>query len=76
MIAKLLKVAVNSRIIEWIHSFLTSRPQRVRISSAMWQFLSDEVRMKSGAPQGCVLSPVLFTLYTLTVNVIRKMAFR
>ena len=76
MIAKLLKVAVNSRIIEWIHSFLTSRPQRVRISSAMSQFLSDEVRMSLGAPQGCVLSPVLLTLYALTADVIRKTPFR
>ena len=63
MIARLLDMDVNSRIIEWIHSFLTNRPQRVRISGATSQFLSDEVRTNTGAPQGHVLSPALFTLY-------------
>ena len=64
MKAKLLNMDVNSRITEWIYSFLTNNPQRMRISSATSQFLFYEVRTNTGAPQGCVLSPALFTLYT------------
>ena len=55
---------VSYRIIGWIYSFLTSRIQRVRISSATSQCLSAEVLTNTGAPQGCVLFPALFTLYT------------
>ena len=55
---------VSYRIIGWIYSFLTSRIQRVRISSATSQFLSDEVRTNTGVPWECVLSPVMFTIYT------------
>ena len=55
---------VSYRIIGWIYSFLTSRIQRVRISSATSQFLSAEVLTNTGALQGCVLFPALFTLYT------------
>ena len=36
----------------------------MRISSATLQYLSAEVLTNTGAPQGCVLFPALFTLYT------------
>jgi hypothetical protein len=51
---------VNPTIIRWICDFLTSRPQRVIVSGA----ISEEVVLNTGAPQGCVLSPALFTIYT------------
>lgn len=45
---------------QWILSYLRNRTQRVRIGSN----LSTCIYTSIGAPQGCVLSPVLFTLYT------------
>ena len=52
-------------LIEWVFSFLVNRPQQVRLSlGAGNETLSDRVITNTGAPQGCVMSPALFTLYT------------
>uniref|UniRef100_A0AAY4A5V6 Reverse transcriptase domain-containing protein n=1 Tax=Denticeps clupeoides TaxID=299321 RepID=A0AAY4A5V6_9TELE len=40
--------------------FLTARPQAVRVGSST----SSTIVLNTGAPQGCVLSPLLFTLLT------------
>ncbi len=40
--------------------FLTNRPQNVKIGDCT----SSTIIMNTGMPQGCVLSPVLFTLFT------------
>ncbi|MCI4392536.1 hypothetical protein PGIGA_G00147050 [Pangasianodon gigas] len=45
---------------EWITSFLTDRQQLVRLG----KFTSNTRTISTGAPQGCVLSPLLFSLYT------------
>ena len=62
---KLKDIGVNPRLIEWVFSFLTNRPQRVRLSlgtgNEIW---SEQIVTNTGAPQGCVMSPALFTLYT------------
>ncbi|KAM4532184.1 uncharacterized protein V3H82_026049 [Fundulus diaphanus] len=42
------------------HYFLTNRPQSVRVG----QNTSDVITLSTGSPQGCVLSPLLFTLMT------------
>lgn len=60
MIKKLLKLNVAPHCIHLIHSFLSNRPQAVRIGSVT----SDTTITNTGAPQGCVLSPFLYTLYT------------
>ena len=60
MLKKLLHMEVNINIIKWVEAFLVNRPQCVRVNST----LSDINLLSTGAPQGCVLSPVLFTLYT------------
>ena len=39
---------------------MSDRPQRVSIDGTF----SDELVLNTGAPQGCVLSPVLFSIYT------------
>ncbi|KAK3506473.1 hypothetical protein QTP70_001255 [Hemibagrus guttatus] len=44
----------------WILDFLTGRHQSVRIGNS----LSSTTTLRTGAPQGCVLSPLLFTLLT------------
>ncbi|KAI3352485.1 hypothetical protein L3Q82_005441 [Scortum barcoo] len=47
-------------MVAWITDYLTGRPQYVRLGDCR----SDTVASSTGAPQGTVLSPVLFTLYT------------
>lgn len=44
----------------WILDFLTCRTQRVRVNG---QF-SDLSVTSTGSPRGCVLSPLLYMLYT------------
>ena len=44
----------------WILDFLQDRPQSVRIGKQT----SKEITLNVGAPQGCVLSPLLFSLFT------------
>lgn len=44
----------------WLLEFLTNRPQADRIGS----LTSSILVLNTGAPQGCVLSPLLFRLYT------------
>ena len=56
----LLNYSVNPKMILWIIDFLVGRSQSVRYQSAM----SKSRQTSTGAPQGTVLSPVLFTLYT------------
>ncbi len=57
---KLTQLAVHSSICQWITSFLTDRQQLVRLG----KFISNSRSTNTGAPQGCVLSPLLFSLYT------------
>lgn len=60
MIKNIQSVQVPSSLIYWIHNFLSNRPQVVKVDST----LSPTIVLKTGAPQGCVLSPLLFILYT------------
>ena len=47
-------------LVGWIVDFLTERTQRVRVNGV----LSSQLCSSTGSPQGCVLSPLLFILYT------------
>ena len=44
----------------WILDFLLNRPQVVNIGDN----LSSSVTLSTGTPQGCVLSPMLYSLFT------------
>ena len=57
---KLTSMAVDPYLVSWITDYLTDRPQYVRMGDC----LSSMVTSSTGAPQGTVLSPILFTLYT------------
>ena len=48
------------QIVLWILDFLTDRVQRVSVNGRF----SDSLIMSTGSPQGCVLSPLLFIMYT------------
>ncbi len=57
---KLTELSVPTSVCQWITSFLTDRQQLVRLR----KFSSSTHTISTGAPQGCVLSPLLFSLYT------------
>ncbi|KAK3527130.1 hypothetical protein QTP86_012743 [Hemibagrus guttatus] len=57
---KLTQLSVPSSICQWITSFLTDRHQLVKLG----KFMSNSRTTSTGAPQGFVLSPLLFSLYT------------
>ncbi len=56
---KLTQLSVPSSIYQWITSFLTDRQQLVRLG----KFMSNSRSTNTGAPQGYVLSSLLFSLY-------------
>ncbi len=58
--SKLTDLCLNSSLCDWIQDFLTGRPQVVKVG----QFISNSITLNVGAPQGCVLSPLLYSLYT------------
>ncbi|KAI4878001.1 hypothetical protein NFI96_008347 [Prochilodus magdalenae] len=60
LIGKLNLLGLNTSLSNWILDFLTGRPQSVRIG----RNTSSTTTLSTGAPQGCVLSPLLFTLLT------------
>ncbi len=57
---KLTQLSVPTSVCQWINSFLTDRQQLVRLG----KYTSSTRTTSTGAPQGCVLSPLLFSLYT------------
>ncbi len=60
LINKLSRLGLNNSLCNWILDFLTGRPQSVRVGHNT----SSTTTLSTGAPQGCVLSPLLFTLLT------------
>ena len=60
LLGKLIDMGVNSHLIKWIEYFLKDRRQYVKVNGT----ISNRQTISTGAPQGCVISPVLFTLYT------------
>jgi hypothetical protein len=51
---------LEDQLILWLLDFLTHRSQRVLVNNTF----SDLQNTSTGSPQGCVLSPLLFILYT------------
>ncbi|KAK3563807.1 hypothetical protein QTP86_034657 [Hemibagrus guttatus] len=61
---KLFQLNVPDSMCSWITDFLTDRWQFVRLGT----HVSDLQHISTGSPQGCVLSPLLFSLYTSLSN--------
>ena len=51
---------LDSSVTEWIYSFLSNRVQRTIVDGK----LSNPITTNTGTPQGCCLSPLLFSIYT------------
>ena len=60
MVQRLLDQSIPLDLCSWILDFLSNRKQYVRVGDSY----SSTITVNTGAPQGCVLSPVLFILYT------------
>ena len=60
LIKRLLDLGANHTLVLWVKQLLCDRPQRDSLSGTR----SDELIVNTGAPQGCVLLPILFSVYT------------
>ncbi|WP_368732376.1 reverse transcriptase domain-containing protein, partial [Chitinophaga agrisoli] len=58
--SKMEALGLGTSLCRWISDFLTDRPQVVRVG----KHTSPTLTLSTGAPQGCVLSPLLYSLYT------------
>ncbi|KAI4900670.1 hypothetical protein NFI96_025609 [Prochilodus magdalenae] len=60
LIPNLTDLGLNSHLCNWVLDFLTGRPQVVRVGNSF----SSTLTLSTGASQGCVLSPLLYSLFT------------
>ncbi len=60
LVAKLQNLGLNRSLCTWFLDFLTGRSQVVRMGNNT----SSPLTLNTGAPQGCVVSPLLYSLYT------------
>ncbi|KAK3510664.1 hypothetical protein QTP70_012820 [Hemibagrus guttatus] len=57
---RLFALGLHPTLCDWLLDFLTGRPQSVRIENRT----SATITTNIGTPQGCVLNPILYTLFT------------
>ncbi|KAK0152183.1 RNA-directed DNA polymerase from mobile element jockey [Merluccius polli] len=60
LVSKLSDLGLPPLICSWIKDFLTNQAQTVKLGP----HLSSTQTLNTGSPQGCVLSPLLYNLYT------------
>ena len=69
LLFKLEKYGIRGAALDWFESYLTDRSQAVMVNNKLSGFRN----LFFGVPQGSVLGPVLFTLYTSTLGAIIRL---
>lgn len=65
LLAKLSYYGVSDESLPWFRSFLTNRYQYVEIETEQGESLQSDVsHLNKGTPQGSILSPILFIIFT------------
>ena len=59
---------LSGNVLDWFKSYLGQRTQRVSVHDV----LSDPICLLCGVPQGSVLGPLIFTLYTRPLGMIAQ----
>ena len=62
------RIGVDGTVLKWMESYLSDRSQSVQIKDVR----SDSKTLKWGVPQGSVLGPILFSIYTSPLGDIVK----
>lgn len=60
LIPKLANLRLPPSTCSWIRDLLVNRPQRVKLGP----YYSSSHALSTSSPQGCVLSPLIYSLYT------------
>ena len=60
LMEKLKILSFDDHALKWINSFMTGRTQQIKIGES----ISEKKEITSGVPQGSILGPLLFILYT------------
>ncbi len=64
LLMKLDNIGVRGELLSWLRSFLVKRRQRVMANGST----SDWATVSSGVPQGSILGPLLFLIYTKDIR--------
>ena len=68
LLATLQSLGVHDTALVWFHSYLTCRMQRINIKGTR----SGVKNITCGVPQGSVLGPILFTIYTSSLGLLLR----